>query len=73
MFYSHGTAWPQALLPKWRTFMQLQLFPTTRPSTERPPVLARLNPEERRALVRTLARLLVKALRPPRRGASHER
>jgi len=53
--------------------MQLQLFPTTRPSTERPPVLARLNPEERRALVRTLARLLVKALRPPRRGASHER
>ena len=53
--------------------MQLELFPTARPAAERPPVLAHLNPEGRRTLVRVLARLLVKTIRPPRKGASDER
>lgn len=53
--------------------MQLELFPPARPAVERPDVLARLNPKGRRTLVRVLARLLVKTIRPPRRGASDER
>jgi len=53
--------------------MQLELFPPTRPSPARPPVLSRLNQEQRRALIRTLARLLVKTIRPPRKGAHDER
>lgn len=73
MFFCDGGTWPQAVLPKRRTFMQLELFPTARPLREQPPVLARLNLEERRALIRTLARLLVKTIRPPTKGASYER
>ena len=53
--------------------MQLELFPTAQPAAERPAVLARLNPEQRKALVRVLARLLVNTIRPPRKGASDER
>jgi hypothetical protein len=53
--------------------MQLELFPTARPFRERPPVLARLTSEERRALIKTLARLLVKTIRPSTKGARHER
>lgn len=53
--------------------MQLELFPTARPAAERPTVLARLNPEQRRALVRGLAQLLAKAIRPPRKGTNDER
>jgi hypothetical protein len=53
--------------------MQQELFPAVRQSPERPAVLVRLNPEQRRALVRVLARLLVKTIRPPKTGASDER
>jgi hypothetical protein len=53
--------------------MQLELFPPARPSPAPPPVLDRLKPEERRLLIQTLARLLVKTSRPPKKGASHER
>lgn len=53
--------------------MQLELFLTARPKAERPPVLARLTPEERRALVQTLARLLVETLHAKERTVSDER
>ena len=53
--------------------MQLELFPTGQESCPRPPVLARLNPEERAALIRTLARLIVKTIRPRTKGRSDER
>jgi hypothetical protein len=53
--------------------MQLELFPTAVQSRDRPSVLLRLSPEQHAALVRTLARVLAQALRPPAKGASHER
>jgi len=53
--------------------MQLELFPSARPTPERPPVLTRLRPEERTTLIRTLARLLIKTVRPPQKGARNER
>ena len=47
--------------------MQQELFPTDRQEPDRPPVLSRLNPEDRQNLVKALARLLVETLRPPRK------
>ena len=53
--------------------MQLELFPTARELGKRPSVLAHLNQDERATLIRTLARLLVKTIRPPTKGPRHER
>ncbi len=53
--------------------MQLELFPAGRELCKRPSVLARLNPDERITLIRTLARLLVKTIRPQTKGPSNER
>ena len=53
--------------------MQLELFPTDQVRNKTPTVLNRLTQDERAALIRTLARLLVKAIRPQKKGARHER
>ena len=53
--------------------MQLELFPPARLAHAPPPVLARLKHEERRLLLQTLARLLVKISRPLKKGKSDER
>ena len=53
--------------------MQLELFPTGRQIGKRPAILAHLNPDERAALIRTLARLIVKTVRPKTKGRNDER
>jgi hypothetical protein len=73
MLFSNGRTEPHPLLLKRRTLMQLELFPTGRQTDKRPTVLIRLNPEERAALIKSLARLLVKTIRPPKKGLNHER
>ena len=53
--------------------MQMELFPKAQELCTRPSVLARLNQDERAALIRTLARLIVKTIRPQTKGARYER
>ena len=72
MLSSDGRKESEPVLLKRRTLMQLELFPTGRQTHKRPTVLIRLNPEERAALIRSLARLLVKTIRPPKKGLNHE-
>jgi len=73
MLSSDGRTASKPVLLKRRTLMQLELFPADRQIDKLPAVLIRLNPEERTALIKSLARLLVKTIRPPTKGASHER
>jgi hypothetical protein len=72
MFSSDGRTWPEPLLPKRRILMQLDLSLTGRELDKRPSILARLNPEDRAALIKTLARLLVKTVRPQTKEPSHD-
>ncbi len=53
--------------------MQLELFPIDRERDKNTPVLTRLTPDERIALIRILARLIIKTIRPQKKGARHER
>jgi hypothetical protein len=53
--------------------MQMELFPTARELCKRSSALARLNQDERATLIRTLARLIVKTIRSPRKGRNDER
>ena len=72
MLSSDGRTEPEPALLR-RTLMQLELFPADRQTEKRPTALKHLNPEERAALIRSLARLLVKTIRPPKKGLNHER
>jgi hypothetical protein len=53
--------------------MQLQLFPTRPEPPKRPTVLDRAGADERAAMIRALARLMVKAVRPDTKEAQDER
>jgi hypothetical protein len=53
--------------------MQLQLFPTHRKPPKRPPILDRAGADERAAMIRALARLMVKTVRPDTKEPDHER
>lgn len=53
--------------------MQFQLFPTHPEPPKRPPILDRASAEERAVMIRALARLMVKAVRPETKEAEDER
>jgi hypothetical protein len=53
--------------------MQLHLFQTHPEPPKRPPILDRAGVEDRAAMIRALARLMVKAVRPETKGAGDER
>jgi hypothetical protein len=72
MFFSNGRTSPEGVLPKRRPHMQMELFPTARELCKRSSVVARLNQDERATLIRALARLIVKTIRPSRKGGSDE-
>ena len=53
--------------------MQMELFSTDRVLRKKSSVLDRLNQDARAALIRVLARLMVKTIRPEAKGNSDER
>jgi hypothetical protein len=65
---------PQArILLEGRVHMQLQLFPTRPKPPKRSPILDRAGADDRAAMIRALARLMAKAVRPETTGADDER
>jgi hypothetical protein len=73
MLFSAGSARRARILPEGRAHMQLQLFPTRPEPPKRPTVLDRAGADERAAMIRALARLMVKAVRPDTKEAQDER
>jgi hypothetical protein len=70
--FDGGTS-PEPVLPKRRIPMQLELFPARPQLGKKPSVLARLSQVDHAALIRVLARLLVRTITSQPKGPRHER
>jgi hypothetical protein len=73
MLSSAGKTRHASMPPEGRTRMQTQLFPTHPEPPKRPPILDRTSAEDRAAVIRALARVMVKAVRPERKETDDER